>query len=250
MLSKLKGIFFGQRALKISPMKSGAGWLSSNLPGSFDPATIDISAVRARAEQTSRLGERPLWHGYQDVKDYPFATTGNRTSDQVRTSEDLGALYAWLVSKRKPDIIVEFGTAFGISGMFWLTGLKLAGKGTLFTYEPNEIWSAIAEENLKSISSQFVLTKGIFEEFAAGTLSEKSVDIAFVDAIHTSEFVYAQYEKLMPYLKDNALVLFDDIAFSPDMADCWSHLAERPEVLASYQLGNRVGIVELQLNRG
>jgi hypothetical protein len=42
------------------------------------------------------------------------------------------------------------------------------------------------------------------------------------------------------------LVLFDDIGFSPDMNQCWKDLAMRPEVASSYELGSRVGIVELR----
>ncbi|XHS01840.1 methyltransferase [Sphingomonas sp. DBB INV C78] len=227
-------------------MKQGAGWLQSTLPPTFSPSQIDVSGVRIRAEQTGRLGEQPLWEGYSEVKDYPYATSGNRTSEQVRTAEDMGAFYAWLVSRRRPDMIVEFGTAFGISGMFWLTGLALAGgRGRLFTYEPNLIWADIAESNLRAISDRFTLTRGIFEECAAATLAEASVDIAFIDAIHTSDFVYAQYDKLKPYLKADALVLFDDVDFSPDMGECWRDLAYRPEIVSSYQLGDRVGLVEL-----
>lgn len=249
MFERLKTRMFGTRDIEITSVKAGNGWLDATLPRSFDPAVIDVSAVHARAEQTSRLGDRPLWEGYQNVENYPRATTGNRTSEQVRTAEDMGALYAWLVSMRRPEIIVEFGTAFGISGMYWLTGLKIAGQGKLFTYEPNRIWAEIAEGNLKAISDRFTLTNGIFEEHAAATLTERSVDIAFIDAIHTSDFVYAQYDKLKPYLKNNALVLFDDIGFSPDMAQCWNDLANRAEVLSSYQLGDRVGLVELRLTR-
>lgn len=248
MLSQLKKrLLGGDREIRITPLKSGAGWLAATLPSSFDPAQVDIATVRSRAEQTKRLGERPLWEGYRDVKDYPRATSGSRTSEQVQTHEDMGALYAWLVNKRKPEIVVEFGTAFGISGMFWLTGLELAGSGKLMTYEPNEIWADIAEKNLAAISNRFTLTRGIFEDCAANTLVEKSVDIAFIDAIHTSHFVYAQFEKLKPYFKRDALVLFDDIGFSPDMNQCWKDLAMRPEVTSSYELGSRVGLVELRL---
>lgn len=248
MLRQLRQrLFGGEREIRITPIKSGAGWLGSTLPTAFDPAQVDVSAVSARAEQTRRLGARPLWEGYQEVKDYPRATTGSRTSEQVQTSEDMGALYAWLVMNRKPEVIVEFGTAFGISGMFWLTGLEWAGGGKLMTYEPNEIWADIAEKNLAAISDRFTLTRGIFEELAAQTLAARSVDMAFIDAIHTSHFVYAQYDKLEPYLKRDALVLFDDIGFSPDMNQCWKDLAMRPEVTSSYELGSRVGLVELRL---
>lgn len=251
MLRRIRSALFGGRdEVTITPVKSGSGWLKQVLQPTFDPAIVDISAVRARAEETRRLGEQPLWEGYREVKDYPYATSGNRTSDQVRTTEDLGAFYAWLVSIRKPELIVEFGTAFGISGMFWLTGLNMAGGGRLLTYEPNAVWADIAEKNLAAISDRFVLNRGMFEHLAAQTLAANSVDIAFIDAIHTSEFVHAQYDILKPYLKRDALVFFDDINFSPDMRQCWRELAVRPEVVASFEIGKRAGLVELRLDDG
>ena len=233
------------REIQISGVRGGEGWLTGTLQNSFNPRKMDVSAVRHRAQQTARLGKMPLWEGYRDVKDYPFSTTGARTSEQVRTAEDTGAFFAWLASQRKPDLIVEFGTAFGVSGMYWLTGLKLAGRGRLMTYEPNEVWAEIAEHNLQAISDRFTLTRGTFEDSAIKTLAANSVDIAFIDAIHTSGLVYAQYTTLQTYLKSNALVLFADINCSADMQRCWRDLAVRPEVLASFELGDRVGLIEL-----
>lgn len=232
-------------SVAIQPVKSGAGWLTTNFSAVPSLDAIDLSPVRVQAAMTSQLGAKPLWDGYKELKDYPRDTTGTRSSDQVRTSEDLGGCYAWLAEQRRPDIIVEFGTAFGVSGMYWLTGLERAGSGKLMTYEPNDIWADIAEGNLRAISNRFILTRGTFEDNAAATLKPKSVDIAFIDAIHTSEFVYSQYDKLRPFMKDGALVLFDDINFSDDMRQCWNAVARRPEVLASAQIGDRVGIIEL-----
>lgn len=249
MLKRLEKRLFQRREIEITPVKMGAGWLASVTPRSFDPSDIDVSAVHDRVEQTNRLGQRPLWKGYEEVRDYPRSTTGARTPDQVQTAEDIGAFYTWLAGVRKPDAIVEFGAAFGVSGMFWLTGLHIAGAGRLMTYEPNDVWANIAEDNLRAISDKFVLTRGIFEERAAETLATRSVDIAFIDAIHTSEFVYRQYDVLKPYLKENALVLFDDIGFSADMNRCWQDLATRAEVVSSFQIEGRVGLVELRLDR-
>jgi len=246
MLNQLKRRLLGNSNIAVTPVKTGDGWLATTLPRSFNPAAVDVSPVRARAELTQRLGGRPLWKGYQDLEDYPYATSGDRTSEQVRTAEGIGAFYAWLAGKRRPEVIVEFGTAFGVSGMFWLTGLQIANGGVLMTYEPNEAWADIAEGNLRSISDRFALTKGTFEENAAATLAERSVDIALIDAIHTSDFVYAQYAKLGPYLKRDALVFFDDIDFSPNMRECWQDIAHRPEVAASVELGTRVGLIELR----
>ena len=203
--------------------------------------------IETLADRSDSLGPKPLWAGYENVQNYPTTTkNAQRRANAVRTKQALGRTFTWLAKQRMPAGIVEFGTAFGVSGMYWLAGLEMAQSGRLYTFEPNEIWAEIAKGNLAQISDRFLLTIGTFEENAATVLSPSSIDIAFVDAIHTGEFVYAQYEILRTYLKPHALVVFDDISFSRDMHDCWLDIANRPEVLTSLTLNTRVGIIELK----
>ncbi|HEY2616211.1 MAG TPA: class I SAM-dependent methyltransferase [Acetobacteraceae bacterium] len=157
----------------------------------------------------------------------------------------MGRVFAWLAAARQPQAVVEIGTAFGISGMYWLAGLEIAGSGMLYTFEPNVDWASFAEANLKSISTRFLLIRGTFEEKALDVLADVRPEIAFVDAIHTAAFVGAQYELLKKLMAPGGLILFDDINFSEDMRQCWSALAHAPEAAASAQLGSRVGILEL-----
>ena len=138
------------------------GWLASNLQASMRPPTMPLHLrIEDRARTTNGAGDRPLWSGYSEVADYPHSTQGSRTSDQVRTDESMGRFYSWLASQRQSDVIVEFGTAFGVSGMYWLAGLN---NGHLYTFEPNRNWAALAEENLRAISSNFTLSMDTFEE--------------------------------------------------------------------------------------
>jgi predicted O-methyltransferase YrrM len=224
------------------PVVENAGWLADHHGREPDGPPID--AVADRRRQTEALGAKPLWDGYRQVTDYPRRTGGDRSAAQVGTKARAGRIYAWLAARRAPDVIVEFGAAFGVSGMYWLTGLEAAGRGRLMSYEPNAIWADIAEENFRSISDRFILHRGTFEDLAASTLTPETVDIAFVDAIHTRAFVEAQFAILRPFLKPGALVLFDDIDFSDDMAACWQALARSPWALASGEIGQRVGILE------
>jgi predicted O-methyltransferase YrrM len=40
----------------------------------------------------------------------------------------MGRFFAWLATARGAEIVVEVGTAFGISGMYWAAGLEQAGR--------------------------------------------------------------------------------------------------------------------------
>jgi predicted O-methyltransferase YrrM len=240
LLKRASGL--GAMPGEINPkfVKKG-GWLGRNLQRFVPPVLAVHNAVEERAKRTHQTGDRPLWEGYQSVKDYP-KTGDTRKPDEVRSEAQLGRFYTWLASRREENAIVEFGTAFGVSGMYWLSGMKA---GRLYTFEPNRDWAASAEENLRAISDRFTLTVDTFEAAGPGLLAPESVGIAFIDAIHTSEFVFRQYDILKPLMKRGGLVVFDDISFSPDMADCWRRIARDPSLAASATVTGRVGIVEL-----
>jgi predicted O-methyltransferase YrrM len=227
---------------------SEGSWLARRLSAEgVEPEEVDQEAtIEAIARSTQRLGRQPLWEGYRSLASYAWSRTDGRTSDEVRSPLAFGRLYAWLAAHRRPAAIVEFGTAFGISGMYWLAGLKRAGAGELLTFEPNAIWAEIARRNLARISPRFTLTLGTFEENAAAALAGKTVEMAFVDAIHTGAFVHRQFALLRRHLAPGAVVLFDDVNFSDDMRACWTDIAHQDELAASASIGNRVGIVELR----
>lgn len=232
--------------LAVSFVRREPSWMAESLQNPLSPPEARLeNLIEHQARVTQQQGERPMWSGYQAVSNYPHSTVGSRTSNQVRTNPRTGRFYVWLVSRRRPTAIVEFGTAFGVSGMYWLAGLEECKAGHLFTFEPNSDWAALAKTNLDAISDRYTLSNGIFEELAGPVLGQTPVDIAFVDAIHTSEFVNAQFEVLKRHMAPGGLVLFDDINFSADMRACWRGLAVRPEVVASATIGTRIGMVEL-----
>jgi predicted O-methyltransferase YrrM len=234
--------------LSISFVASRPGWLQSQLPQTSPfapPRPDDFALIERRAAATQQAGAKPLWEGYREVAGYARSVTEARTSNEVRSDATMGCFFAWLVGQRRPATIVEIGTAFGVSGMYWLAGLKAIGAGWLLTFEPNAIWADIAAENLHRIDGRYRLTCGTFEDHIEATIGADKFDIAFVDAIHTGEFVFRQLSILRRHAAPGALVLFDDIDFSDDMHDAWTAIASGPGIVSSALLGERVGIVEL-----
>ena len=247
MLNALRKVFARpDPGISIHVERSGPGWLSAALAGLHDlPTPPESTAIERRAWETEELGPQPLWSGYREIADYPTDAEGARSSREVRSDARMGRFYAWLAAQRYPEVIVEFGTAYGVSGMYWLAGLNAARGGTLLTFEPNATWAAIADRNLAAISDRYTLTVGTFEDNADPVLAGRIIDIAFVDAIHTGAFVRSQYAILRKHMQAGGLVLFDDVDFSDDMAACWSEIAVAPDVVASARIGKRLGIVEL-----
>lgn len=200
-----------------------------------DPKPVH-KKIAERAAITAEAGEQPLWEGYGEGE-------ATRTPDEVKTWPEMGLAYSRIIEQVRPEVVVEFGTAFGVSGMYWLAGLELIGSGHLFTFDPNQVWADLARENLSAISDRFTLTIGTFEDNVG--ILPGPIDFAFIDAIHTSEFVNAQFDIVASRSHPGTVVVFDDINFSDDMRSCWSALAVDHRVRASAMLGRQVGIVEL-----
>ena len=99
---------------------------------------------------------------------------------------------------------------------------------------------------MDAISDRFRITAGSFEDHIVAALGRRKIDIALIDAIHTSEFVSKQFEIVMSHLRWRGIVLLDDIDFSPDMAEYWTRLAHDPRVSAAFEVEGHVGVLEMR----
>jgi predicted O-methyltransferase YrrM len=200
--------------------------------------------INILAEKTNELGAQNLWEGYS-VNNRNEKKT--RMPNLVRTKSSVGDFFTYLVIQKKPNIIVEFGTAFGVSGMYFLSGIETIKKGELLTFEVNKNWAELAFKNLEQISKNFKLTVGTFEENIEDCLEKnRLIDIAFIDGIHTKEFVIPQLEIVVKHCNKGALIILDDIDFSENMAECWAEVSMDNRFISSLKLGNRVGVLELK----
>lgn len=204
----------------------------------LEPSMQDL--IRSRVEATRALGPQSLWTGYQQ----PGAT---REPAAVETTEQIGKFYASLVRTLRPRVIVELGTAFGVSGMYWLSGLQENQFGKLHTFEVNDKWAEIARTNLASVGNRFRLWQGLFEDCMEEALGNQKIDIAFIDGVHTSEWVIPQVSLIKERLAPGGIVVLDDINFSKDMESCWIQLSMRSDICGVYRLTDRVGILEFNL---
>ena len=225
-------------------------WISSMPPYKSVRKTYKslFDKIENLSTATKELDAKPLWIGYENLEDYPTFIGKNavRRPHNVSISPEIGEIFTWLVINRKPNLIVEFGTAFGVSGMYWLAGLEINQKGQMLTFEPNEEWADIADNNLSKICNRYLLTKGTFEDnFHVLEAQEYGADLVFIDAIHKSDFVHSQLNLILKEVEPGALIVFDDINFSVDMKDFWKSTSEDTKYAGSFEFGN-VGVIELR----
>ena len=201
-----------------------------------------IPVIELLASMTQRRGRLPIWSGYgtSDVK----SDDRMRSQSEVRIAPRLAVFLAHLARQLRPRLIVEIGTAFGVSGMYWVSALEETGTGAFVTFEPNAAWRQLAERNIGAISRRARLIAGTFEDqVASANLAAGSVDILSIDAIHTPEAVAGQLAIAAPLLSERSVVLIDDIQYSAEMYAYWQELAAMPGVEASFEIESRLGAI-------
>lgn len=244
--------FQSEKALKLTWIRRDPKcWIAQHFPENvFNLAeTAQYREFEKIADAINKKGVQPLWEGYseayQENATIPWAQASMmRMPDQVRTQPQMGRLFSWLAENRRPQLIVEIGTAFGVSGMYWAAGLERAGSGRLLTFDPNEVWHEIASAHLSSFGPIVELVLGKFEIEIDSYLRGQQISLAFVDAIHTNEFVTEQIDILLPRMGANGIIVLDDIGFSDDMRGCWKVWSNDPRVRVSVAIDDRVGILE------
>ncbi|MCV7242900.1 class I SAM-dependent methyltransferase [Mycobacterium mantenii] len=219
-----------RKALKINWVKRGGriADLPRRLPPAARKAEIESSAL-----STNKIGALPLAEAYGQ----PGAT---RKPKQVRAASWQGDLYAYLVGWHDPGVVVEFGSAFGVSGMYLSSALR---RGRMYSFEINPAWADIAERNISSVTDRYTLTRGAFEDHVDDIPAP--IDVALVDGIHTHDFVTRQWQILKPRMAPGGWVLFDDIDFNPGMRQAWLEICAAPGLVGAVEVSKRLGLIEL-----
>jgi predicted O-methyltransferase YrrM len=149
-----------------------------------------------------------------------------------------GLLLFKLVRQLKPTICLELGTCLGVSGAYMGAALELNHSGRLATLEGADALASLAEKNLQGLGLKRVSVKaGLFQETLTGELGRlDTLDFAFIDGHHDEHATLVYLEQILPYLKDEAVVVFDDIAWSDGMKRAWAKVKADPRVRVSVDL--------------
>jgi predicted O-methyltransferase YrrM len=109
---------------------------------------------------------------------------------------------------------------------------------TLVTVEGSPPLAEMAKESLQEHETAQVVNS-LFDEAIDAELPAmgKTVDLAFIDGHHEKVATIHYFKRLLPYLKDGAVVVFDDVSWSYDMRDGWNIISTSPEVAHAIDLG-------------
>jgi len=137
-----------------------------------------------------------------------------------------------LIRCMKPKICLELGTCLGISACYQGLALKFNQSGTLVTLEGSKILASIAIDNVKSLGldNVTVLVGKFYETMPQALLHYNPVDFAFIDGHHEENATIKYWQMLLPFLSDNAVIVFDDIRWSSGMTRAWKHIKKNKKI--------------------
>ena len=133
---------------------------------------------------------------------------------------------------QRPHAILELGTSLGISALY-LTGGALQAR--FRSIEGNPLLAQRAQAHLDAFKVHDAkVFCGAFRQMLPAACAELGkIDLAYIDGDHRYEATLELFESLLPHLSENALLIFDDIHWSPGMSRAWETIARHPQVRLS-----------------
>jgi predicted O-methyltransferase YrrM len=155
-----------------------------------------------------------------------------------------------LVRLLAPRSCLELGTGFGVSTAYQAAALELNGKGTMTSLDLAGM-TDIAGPGLArlGLAGRTHLVPGRIERTLPAVLeAARPIDFAFLDADHTPRGTLHPLEVMIPHLSTGAVVVFDDINWTPGMRVTWRRIGQLPAVVAAYRL-HRLGVTVVDASR-
>lgn len=131
--------------------------------------------------------------------------------------------------------VLELGSSLGISTAYLAA---VNGDTQIISLEGNPSSADIARHNAEQLKLYNIeIITGSFEETLLPTLDKlQKVDLAYLDGNHSYEATIEYFDKILPYLHEESVIVLDDIYWSDGMLDAWKKLQEHPLVTFSIDI--------------
>jgi predicted O-methyltransferase YrrM len=138
---------------------------------------------------------------------------------------------------------LELGTGTGITALY--QAMALQGEFPLLTIEGSKSVAEIAQFNANfcGLESKIQIVTGEFNKTLPNALQAmQQIDLAYIDGNHRKEPTIDYFEKILPHIHNNGMMIFDDINWSEEMKQAWHFIKMHDAVTVSIDLYN-FGIV-------
>jgi predicted O-methyltransferase YrrM len=152
---------------------------------------------------------------------------------RVAVPAEVGRFFFRLALFAKPDNIIELGTNLGISTLYWHGSDR---RRPLYTVEGNPHLVQLAQRTWQLGRAQATLKPylGDFATILPEILDQvPQIGLLSIDGDHRGSATLDYFERALPKLRNDSIVLIGDIHWSPDMEGAWRQLQAHPRVRAS-----------------
>ena len=125
---------------------------------------------------------------------------------------------------------LELGTSLGMATAAMSLGRK---DGAVLSIEGCKNTAKVAKEQFQDFHLKNISV--IINDFnvALDDLQDTQYDLIYIDGNHEKMATIEYFEKLLKYIHNETVMIFDDIHWSKDMNEAWGIISDHPRVTAS-----------------
>src|ERR1700733_9436654 len=140
-------------------------------------------------------------------------------------SQEEGDFIQQMIRSVRPQISVEVGCAYGISGLYICEALREVGARKHIIIDPyqHSHWEGIGLANLSRANYADLLDFSetfSYQYLARLTEDRLKVDFAFIDGQHTFDYVLVDFFLLDKLLRPGGVIIFDDFSYPSIRSVC------------------------------
>lgn len=165
---------------------------------------------------------------HQEPDPLPLGEIVDRVGKRRGWSRFLGGL----VRSRDARVVLELGASVGLSTAWLAAGTVGHADAEVHAIEGVPAIAAIARETLATVglADRTTVHEGRFKDVLDDVLADMpAIDVAFLDGDHEGQPTMDYLEQIRPRLAPGAVVVLDDIRWSPGMKHAWHTIRERPD---------------------
>lgn len=144
-----------------------------------------------------------------------------------------------LIREFRPETGLEMGACVGISASYQAAAMELNGTGRLITLEGSAVLAQRSIQTIKDLglADRASVRLGSFADTLADSVAElRPVQWAFIDGHHAEAATLEYTDAILPQMASEAIVVYDDINWSPGMRNAWQRVVADPRYALTVDL--------------
>lgn len=206
------------------------------LPGKTFPFRDQLKKLRKKHLQNNSIIEiEDFGAGYGGKKQTNIKKSVKSVAKSSARAAKHGELLYRICEFYQPQNCLELGTNLGFSTIYQALALKNA---SFTTIEGSSAIYELAKKNFTEFNLQVHAINNTFDSALDKLLNikNKHFDYVFIDGHHEEAATIRYFQRILPQMSENSIMIFDDIHWSKGMESAWNFIQNHPKVSISIDL--------------